>query len=95
MKILRHLALMVTLSVTALANPNIAFEPTDTIASVLKRQIGERVELRLKSGEKLDGKVTAVGEKAAQISALTGQEFFDAVVVLDDISAVVIRRGEK
>lgn len=79
----------------ALADGPVGFQPADTTASVLKRQTGQRIELRLKSGEKLGGKVEAVGEKAVHLSGVTGQEFFDAVVVLDDISAVLIRTGGK
>lgn len=92
--LLRILAIIV-LTTTAFADGKVGFAADDTAASVLKRQAGQRVELRLKSGEKIAGKVEAVGDKAVHLSALTGQEFFDAVVLLDEISAVVIRTGGK
>ena len=95
MKTLRILALMTTLAATALADGKVGFTPADTVASVLTRQVGQRVELRMKSGEKLAGKVEAVGEKTVHLAGLTGQEFFDAVVVLDQVSAVIIRTGGK
>ena len=95
MKTLRILALLTALAATAGAQSKVEFQPTDTAASVLKRQAGQRVELRLKSGEKLAGKVEAVGDKAVHLSAVAGQEFFDAVVLLDDIAAVLIRTGGK
>jgi len=85
---------VLTLATTTLAQSKVGFVPDDTAASVLKRQAGQRVELRLKSGEKLWGKVEAVGEKAVHLSALTGQDFSDAVVLLDDVSAVIIRTGK-
>ena len=94
MKTLRLLLLAVTLTATAFAD-KLAFDPADTVASILKKQTGQKVELRLKSGEKLGGKVEAVGEKAVHLSALTGQDFFDAVVMIDDISAVIVRTGGK
>ena len=78
----------------ALAENPVGFQPADTAASVLKRQAGQRVELRLKSGEKISGKVEAVGDKTVHLSAVTGQELFDAVVVLDDISVVLVRTGK-
>ena len=37
----------------------------------------------------------AVGDKAVHLSAVTGQELFDAVVLLEDVSAVLIRTGGK
>lgn len=95
MKILCHLTLLCTFTATVLAQSKVGFEPGDTTAIVLKRQAGQRVEVRMKSGEKLAGKVEAVGEKSVHLSALTGQEFFDAVIVLDDISVVIVRTGGK
>ena len=91
MKALTILALMTTLAATAVAEDKIGFKPSDTPATVLKRHEGQKAEVRLKSGEKLAGKVAAVGEKAVHIAELAGQEFFDAVITLDDVSAVIIR----
>jgi hypothetical protein len=91
MKTLSILALMSTLATAAIAADKVNFANDDTPASVLARQTGQKVELRLKSGEKLSGKVQAVGVRTVHISGLVGQEFYDAVVTLDDISAVVIR----
>lgn len=95
MKKLLILMLTATLTVSALADGKVDFKVDDTTASLLKRQTGQRVEVRLKSGEKLSGKVEAVGEKAVHLSALAGQELFDAVVVLDDITAVLVRVSTK
>lgn len=95
MKTLRLIALLATLTTTAFADGKVSFEPSDTPATVLKRQVGQRVELRMKSGEKISGKVEAVGGETTHLSALTGQEFFDAVVVLNEISVVLIRTAGK
>ena len=94
MKTLRLLLLAATFSATAFADKP-AFDPADTVASILKKQTGQKAELRLKSGEKLGGKIEAVGEKVVHLSALTGQDFFDAVVLIEDISAVLVRTGGK
>ena len=94
MKTLRLLA-VVTLFTSAVFAAPLAFDPADTTATILKKQTGQKVELRMKSGEKISGTVAAVGEKAVHLSALAGQEFFDAVVTLDDISAVIVRTGGK
>lgn len=91
MKALTVLALMTTLASSTIAADKVGFTASDTPATVLKRNEGQKVELRLKSGEKLSGKVTAVGEKSLHLSELTGQEFYDAVVLLDDVSVVIIR----
>ena len=63
----------------------------DIVKTVLERQMGKRVGLVLATGPELTGMVTAVGDHVVHISELSGREFFDAVVPLDRISAVVIR----
>ena len=90
MKTLRLLTLMAALTTTALAD-KLAYDPADTIASLLKKQVGQKVELRVEGSEKISGKVEAVGDKTVHISALTGQEFYDAVVSIESITAVVVR----
>jgi hypothetical protein len=69
--------------------------PEATQSSVLKSRIGQQVELRLKSGEKISGKLISVGAHLVHLTALTGMEFFEATVTLDDISAVVVRSAGK
>jgi len=64
---------------------------TDTIRSVLEQHTGKVVKLRLKSGQELGGTVARFGSGVVQLSQVSGMEFFDAVVSLDDISAVLIR----
>lgn len=95
MKTLTILALMGTLATASLAADTIGFTDNDTPATVLQRQSGRQVELRLVSGETIKGKVKAVGTKSVHITALTGSEFYDAVVLLEDISAVVLRNDGK
>jgi hypothetical protein len=76
---------------TGFAEGKVDFQTSDTVKTVLERQAGQKVELRLSSGEKIGGKVEKVGEKTVHLSAVTGQEFFDAVVVLEEVTAVLVR----
>jgi hypothetical protein len=62
-----------------------------TVLSVLQGSVGKTVELHLRSGEKMGGKVSQVSENTVHLSALTGAEYFDAFVDAKDISAVVAR----
>ena len=66
-------------------------EPNDSMQSVLQRHIGDTVEFRLASGEKIGGKLEKVNEKLAFLSQLTGAEYFSSVVVIDNVAAVVVR----
>lgn len=95
MKTLTILAFMSTLAVSAIAADKFSFTADDTTLTVLTRQVGQKVELRLKSGEKLSGTVKAVGASCVHLGSLSGQEFFDAVIAKEDISAVVLRNDGK
>ncbi len=61
------------------------------VQSTLETLIGKDVTLKLRSGQEVAGKVSEVGKTAVHVSQLKGMEFFDAVVRVDDISAVVMR----
>ena len=77
------------------AQTKINLEPSDTIASILQKNTGQMVELRMNSGEKIGGKVEKVGEKLVHLSALTSAEFYDAAVDISHVSAVVVRTKTK
>ena len=95
MKTLRLLAVCLLATTPLFADSGLALQPGDSIASVLKRQVGQKIELRLTSGEKIAGKLESVGDTAVAVSNLVGMELFEAVVVIDDISAVVARTPTK
>lgn len=57
----------------------------------LARRVGAKVELVLTSGQSLTGTVTAVGAATVHLGALEGREFYDALIRVDQIAAVVVR----
>lgn len=89
------IALLLLAATPLIADSGLALQPGDSIASLLKRQVGQKVELRLNSGEKIAGKLETVGDNAVSLSSLVGMELFEAVVVINDISAVVARTPAK
>jgi hypothetical protein len=74
-----------------LAQEKAALQPSATVLSLLQGNVGKGVELHLRSGEKLGGKVAQVTDNVVHLSNLVGAEFFDAFVDAKDISAVVVR----
>jgi hypothetical protein len=74
-----------------LAQEKAALQPNATVLSLLQGSAGKAVELHLRSGEKMGGKVAGVTENVVRLSNLTGAEFFDAFIDVKDISAVVVR----
>jgi hypothetical protein len=79
-------------SVTAAADP-LAIKNDDTIKSVLPSD-GKRVTVIIKSGEELDRDGNRGRRSVVQLGELSGKEFFDAVVDLKKISAVIVRARE-
>ncbi len=62
-----------------------------TIKEALHANVGKRVLLRLQAGEDIDGTVVAVTAGTVHIARITGKDFYDAVVSLDKISAVIFK----
>ena len=63
----------------------------DAIKQALEHEVGKRVRVKLVSGQDLDGKVITVGSQAVHLAELTGMDFFDAVIRLDQVGAVIIK----
>ena len=75
--------------------PVLGVEGNQPIRDNLKQRIGGRVLLRLVSGEEIGGTIVQVGEHAVHVSGLSGRDFYDAVIRLDQVSAVIVRVREK
>jgi hypothetical protein len=63
----------------------------DTIQKIVEDRKGKRVTLRLQGGEELTGKVRTVTKELVHLGELSGRDYFDAVVELSRISAVIVR----
>ena len=64
---------------------------TDTTQSVVAAQKGKRVTLRLRSGQELSGMVRTTSDKLVVLESVSGREFFDVVIPVDAVEAVLIR----
>jgi hypothetical protein len=86
-----------TIAVTLLlvAAAGAADQPGASVRDALAKQAGKAVTLTLRGGQEVAGTVETVGEQAVHVSRLKGREFYDAVVRLDAIDAVVIRAREQ
>jgi hypothetical protein len=87
---IRTLALVFVLALTL---PALAADLAEdaTVASVLEAAKGSKVTLRLVAGDEMTGKVTFVGTGVVKLVELSGREFFEAVVDLEDVVAVISR----
>jgi hypothetical protein len=95
-RLLFLITLLATIACATLSAQNkIELQAGDTIASILQRSAGQTVELRMKSGEKIGGKIDKTGDKLVYLSQVTGAEYFDAVVDMSDVAAVIVRAKAK
>lgn len=66
----------------------------DSFETLISAQKGKRVTLRTRSGGELTGVVRAVTARYVQLGALAGRDFFDAVIALEALEAVIVRAKE-
>ena len=78
---------------SSFAEEKAALQPNATVANLLLGSAGKSVELHLRSGEKMGGKIAQVTDSVVHLSNLTGAEYFDAFIDVKDVSAVVVRVG--
>jgi hypothetical protein len=65
-------------------------QPTATVVDILQGSAGKCVERHFGSGEKVGGKVAKVMDNVVHLCNLAGVEYFDAVVDVKDICAVLV-----
>jgi hypothetical protein len=68
---------------------------SENLKQALDQLIGKRVKLKMTSGQDMEGTVASVTAQTVQLTQLTGAEFFDAMVRLDHVSAVIVRARTK
>ncbi len=90
-RLLSSVGLLLFVFSSAFAQSSLEIQPNDSMQSVLQRQVGQPIELCMRAGEKIGGKLEKVNDKVVHLSQLTGAEYFDAVVSIDSIAAVVVR----
>ncbi len=64
---------------------------SDSLKNFLQTQAGKTVTIKLVSGESLQGIVSSVDDHALYLSKLVGQEFYDALVRLETIAAILFK----
>jgi hypothetical protein len=92
------MAFLIIAALACAASPAVAAElrvgANDTVQTVLAAQKGARVTVRVRSGQELTGVVREVNARVVQLGGLSGKEFFDAVVPLEAVDAVLVRTKE-
>jgi hypothetical protein len=71
----------------------VELNPALSVADTLRQVQGEklRVEVHLRRVQTVVGSVGAVGDHFIVLTRLAGKDFFDGLVRLDDVSAVLVQ----
>jgi hypothetical protein len=66
-------------------------ENAPSIEATLGASVGKTVTLRLAGGEELTGTLASTSPVTVKLTGLQGRDFFDAVVRIERIDAVIFR----
>jgi hypothetical protein len=91
---LSTLSLCAALAAAPAAAQEVKVGANDSFETLVSAQKGKRVTLRTRSGGELTGVVRAVTPRYVHLGALAGRDFFDAVVALETLEAVIVRTKE-
>jgi len=87
------LSVMVTsIATTAYSEENVfQFGKDKSLQTNLLQFKGKTIEIQLKTGGQLSGKLSEVGTQSILLKELRGKEYYDAIIVIDDITAVIFK----
>lgn len=63
----------------------------ESVKIMLDASVGRTVTLHLASGQEIAGTVAKVGDHIVHLSRIVGRDFYDAVVLLDRVDAVLFK----
>lgn len=69
----------------------LSIKPGDTLQKQIAAQKGKKITVKLLAGEELTGTVRDVSNELLQLGELTGKEYFDAMIDLNKIAAILVR----
>ena len=96
---MRVIAVLIVMSVMAFAIATTAFSAESvfqfsgdkSLQINLMQFKGKTIEIQLKTGGQLTGKLSEVGTQTILLKELRGKEYYDALIVIDDITAVIFK----
>ena len=95
----RVIALLIVISLmvfmiatTAFSEENVfKFSGDKSLQTNLMQFQGKTIEIQLENGGQLTGKLSEVGTQTILLKELRGKEYYDALIVIDDITAVIFK----
>ena len=80
------------IATTAFSEENVfQFGKDSSLQTSLLQFKGKTIEIQLKTGGQLTGKLSEIGTQSILLKELRGKEYYDALIVIDDITAVIFK----
>ena len=94
LNVLLLIAALAMLSAPAAFAVELKFEPktSTSMREALLMLTKERVTLSLESGVEIEGTITMVGNSVVYITKIAGKVYYDAVINIDKISMIILRK---
>jgi len=73
------------------ADYDFKFSDDSSLKTSLLQFKDKSVEISLRSGEQISGKISNIGSHVILLRELKGKEYYDALINIDEIAAVVFR----
>ena len=70
---------------------NIKYNIEISLSDNLKNLVGKVVTIHLQSSEKIEGLIKAVNKDLLHLEKITGKEFYDSLIVVQNISSITMR----
>jgi hypothetical protein len=70
-------------------------EIQNSMKDLLVQHKGKQVSVRLSSGQELSGYIEEVGDQLIHLAKITGMEYFEAMVRIETVEALVVRARPK
>ncbi len=92
MNIIRLSALLAFLAAAQIACADgLAIKPGDTLQKQVAALKGKKVTVKLQGTEELTGVIKDSTSELLQLSELSGREFFDAIIDMSKVTAILVR----
>jgi len=85
------IALFSALQIAAAAEVAADFNASISIKENLLLNVGKRVAVRITAGDAIEGTIVKVGDQSVQLAKLSGKDYYDAIVRIDRIEAIIFK----
>jgi len=85
------IALFGAVQIAAAVEEGTDFNANIGIRENLFLNVGKRVAVRITAGDAIEGTIVRVGDQSVQLSKLSGRDYYDAIVRIDRIEAIIFK----